>query len=58
LHWIDDQGLQGASEETVQRYKQCIKLLMEFRWINLSRADGEGYTAITSAVLYGAKQVL
>jgi ankyrin repeat protein len=46
LHLIAKQKLKNASEETVNKYKHCIRLLMNQSGINVNTLNRKGYTAV------------
>lgn len=58
LHLIAKQKLKGASEDIINKYKLCIKLLMNQNGINLNIVNRQGYTAVHLGAVNDAKVVV
>jgi ankyrin repeat protein len=58
LYLIAKQNLKDASEETVNKYKHCIRLLMNHSGINVNVVNRKGYTAVHFVAQNDAKEVV
>jgi ankyrin repeat protein len=58
LHLIAKHKLKDASEETVNKYKECVRLLMNQSGINVNTVNRKGYTAVLFGAQTGAKEIL
>jgi ankyrin repeat protein len=58
LHLIAKQKLKDASEDIVDKYKHCIRLLMNQSGINVNTVNRKGYTAVHFGAQNDAKEVV